>query len=80
MYSGWQGDTGTEGEVGAGKYLNQLFSLKLSPAISIDRMAFVCFPPISFAAVIHLHASNCIRYKAWVVFNELERRMHLGSS
>lgn len=47
---------------GAGKYLNQLFSFKFGPAISIDWMAFVCFSPISFAAVVHLHASDCITY------------------
>jgi len=65
--SGWQGNQmlRMHWSTGAGKYLNQLFSFKFGPAISIDWMAFVCFPPIGFAAIIHLHVSKCITYNAW---------------
>jgi hypothetical protein len=82
------GDMSVDGRVircyactGAGNYLNQLFSFKFGPAISIYRMAFICFPPIGFAAVIHLHASDCIRYNAQqsdLSFGALDKSMHLG--
>ena len=80
--SGWQGDQMPR-LLWSSQYLNELFSFKFGPAISIDRMAFVCFPPVGFAAIIHLHASNRIKVQGTAkraVFNELYKGMRLGSN